>query len=187
MINPYCTGKTVYLRAPTQADAEGAWYQWFSDPETTSFLVDRFWPNTAAEQMNFVKSLESARDRLVLSVCLRNDQHIGVCSLSAINWVHRFADIAIVIGEKAHRIGPAAVETMALLLETAFLRLNLLNIKSVHMSSNPVTPLLEKTFGFVPCGRYEKIAFHQGKQVDLVMTKLSSEDWLARNQGKLSK
>ena len=46
MINPYEIGNKIYLRTPTKSDLSGNWYQWFSDPETTEFLIDRWWPNS---------------------------------------------------------------------------------------------------------------------------------------------
>ena len=121
MKNPYAIGTTIYLRAPTLEDVEGDWYQWFSDPEITEFLGDRYWPNTVESQMEFYESIKKSKERLVLSVCLiDNDEHIGVCNLSAINTLSRHADVAFVVGNKKHRNATVAVEIMALLLETAF-------------------------------------------------------------------
>jgi ribosomal-protein-alanine N-acetyltransferase len=183
MDNPYAIGRTVYLRAPKAADVGGRWYQWFSDPELTQYLGDRFWPNTAEAQAVFYESTRDSRERLVLAVCAsETDEHIGVCSLSSINWVHRHADIAFVIGEKAFRNGAVAVEVMSLLLDIAFNRLNLINLRSVHMSSNPHTPLLERMFGFRVRGRLEQFYFCRGEYADAVYSQLSRADWAERNR-----
>src|SRR5688572_12862249 len=106
MVNPYAIGRTVYLRAPAAGDVAGRWYQWFSDPDLTQFLSERWWPNTLEAQTAFYESSRVATDRLVLAVCdVNTDEHVGICSLSAISWLHRHADIAFVIGEKSHRNG----------------------------------------------------------------------------------
>jgi ribosomal-protein-alanine N-acetyltransferase len=182
MINPYAVGKTVYLRAPNRSDAGGRWHEWFSDPEVTEFLIDRWWPNTPDEQVRFFESIAIARDRLVLAICrVDNDEHIGVCNLSAINWVHRSADVALVIGEKSQRNGTVAVETMALLLAVAFNRLNLLNLRSSHIEGNRHTPGLERLFGFIEAGRFKKAAFRNGTYVDVVWSQLTRDAWAARN------
>lgn len=184
MRNPYAIGKAIYLRAPTADDVEGNWHQWFSDPEITQYLADRWWPNSVEDQTRFFDSLRNSRDRLVLSICDKEtDEHIGVSSLSAINWVHRYADIALVIGERKYRNGAVAIETLALLTDIAFNRLNLFNLKSIHVSTNPFTPLLEKIFGFTEVGRFRKMFHFRGDYVDAVVTQLDRSDWEARNRG----
>ena len=184
MKNPYAIGKTIYLRAPSADDIQGNWYQWFSDPEVTQYLGDRFWPNTKESQAVFFESIKSTKERLVLCICLtETDEHIGVCNLSAINWVHRHADIALVIGEKNYRNGAIAVETMSLLLDIAFNRLNFKNIKASHISTNPITPVLLKMFGFREAGKFIKLSFFRGEYVDSVFSQISREDWASRNKG----
>ena len=78
MYNAYIVGKHVYLRHPTEEDALGNWHEWFSDEQTTKYLVERFWPNSKEAQLEFFRSLED-RNRLVLSIVTKaNDRHIGV-------------------------------------------------------------------------------------------------------------
>lgn len=183
MKNPYAIGKTIYLRAPCATDLEGNWYQWFSDPEVTRYLGERWWPNTREAQTAFYESIKHSKERLVFCICLAaTDEHIGVCNLGSISWVHRYADIALVIGEKQHQNGANAIEAMSLLLSVAFNRLNLLNLRSVHMSSNPHSPLLEKMFGFKVVGRYEQFYFDRGTYVDAVHSQLNRAVWTERNK-----
>ena len=183
MKNPYAVGNTIYLRAPIREDVEGDWYQWFSDPQTTQFLVDRYWPNTVESQIEFYESTKKSKERLVLSVCLiDNDEHVGVCNLSFINWVHRHADVAFVVGNEKHGSGAIGVEIMTLLLEIAFHRLNLVNLRTSHMVTHPYTPLIEKMFGFKQVGRYKEFCLYKGEYVDMIFSQLSRKDWEARNE-----
>ena len=183
MINPYAIGKNIYLRAPTMEDAEGEWYQWFSDPETTKFLGDRYLPNTMNMQLDYLKYSQEAKDRIILSICtIEDDKHIGTCGFSAINWFHKYADISIVIGDKNHKQGPVTIEGMSLLLEIAFKRLGLVNLLSVHVASNPFTPLINKIFGFEEVGRIKKFALYEGEYLDSIISQLARENWLARNR-----
>jgi ribosomal-protein-alanine N-acetyltransferase len=182
MINPYAIGKTIYLRAPRKEDLDGRWHEWLSDPEITEFLADRYWPNSYDAQKDFFETIANSKERLVLSVCLiENDQKIGVCNLSSINWLHRFADIAFLIGEKKYQNGTITIELMSLMLQIAFQRLNLLNLKSVHLSVHPSTPIIEKIFGFKECGRLKKIYNYKGEYVDSVISQLSKVEWMERN------
>lgn len=182
MINPYSIGKKVYLRAPEEGDLAGDWYTWFSDYETTQFLPGRAWPNTKEQQAAFYESTKNARDRMVLCICANSgDEHIGICNLSAIDWVSRHADVALVIGNKQFRTGDIAVDVLAQLLEIAFMRLNLMNLRTTHIANNPFTPLLEKIFGFKEVGRFEDFCYSAGKYEDFVMSQLKREWWEQRN------
>ena len=185
MINPYAVGKSIYLRAPELDDVlNSSWYTWFSDPEVTKYLGDsRYWPNTKALQMQFYESSKDSKDRLVLLICDKDsDEIIGVCNLSDINWVHRHTFLALVVGEEKYRKGPVAIETLSLLLDTAFNRLNLKNVRAAYIATNPYTPILCKLFGFKEVGRFEKLLHYNGEYVDSVHLQLSRSDWRARNQ-----
>ena len=59
-----------------------------------------------------------------------------------------------------------------------------MNLKSIHLSNNPHTPLLEKLFGFKEIGKYEKLYNHKGKYIDCVLSQLSKEVWEKRNVGE---
>ena len=184
MINPYIAGKHVYLRHPTEEDALGKWYEWFSDEETTKYLNDQFWPNNVENQLNLYNSLvdERIRDyrhRLVLSIVTKKDDlHIGVVSLSRINWVHRYADSVIIIGDKSHKRMPYTVEAHELTHAVAFARLNLLNLKSYYAATNEGAIALQELFKYKKVGVYEKLLSVDGARVDLITGMLNKNDYL---------
>jgi len=181
MYNPYMIGKHVYLRHPTEEDALGKWHEWFSDEQITKHLVDRFWPNTKEAQLEFLKSLGD-RSRLALSVVTKEeDEHIGVVSLSSINWVHRYADVAIVVGEEEYCKGAYAIEAFSLILRVAFIRLNLRTIKSGYANSNEASGSIHRVFKFTKAGEYKNILCIDGHYDDLVLEMLDRKTWLRRN------
>lgn len=182
MYNPYKVGKQLYLRHPTEEDLQGSWYEWFSDEETTKFMGGDFWPNSREAQLKFYKSIIENRDRLALSIVDKsNDKHLGVISLSSINWVHRYADIALVIGEKEYRKGSIAAEAFALMLNVAFMRLNLLNVRSSYSFSNKNAETLHRLFKFKSVGVYENLLSIDGEFESVVVEILDRESWLKRN------
>ena len=183
MNNPYAIGSKVYLRAPTMEDAEGSWHEWFSDPEITKYLVDRYLPNSKQAQIEFFQSLSHSKDRIVFSICkVDNDEHIGVCGLSSINWFHGYADQTYVIGKTQPENAAIIIEVVKLLLDVSFNRLNLSNLKSVCVGSNPVTPLIDKMFGYKVVGKLSELVICEGKRDDLVIMQLTKADWIARNK-----
>jgi len=185
MYNPYMIGKHVYLRHPTEEDALGRWHEWFSDEETVKYLANRFWPNTKEAQLDFLKEVED-RNRLALSiVTIKDDKHIGIVSLSAINWVHRYADPAIVIGEKEYRKHVYTIDAYNMILKIAFIRLNLRIVRSCRGKSNKASEYLERLFNYTTVGEYPKLLYIDGQYEDEVVGMLDKESWLKRNMGNV--
>ena len=178
MTNIYSKGKRVYLRHPTREDALGSWHEWLSDEETTRWLNMRYWPNSVENQIKFFESLEKTTSRLVLSIVdIDSDKHIGICSLSHINWVHRYCDIAIIIGDHKFRNGRYTLEAMNLLIRVAFFRLNMRNIKSTYSLSNESSHLMHQLLKFREVGRVPSLYWDRGTYVDEVISVLSFSDW----------
>ena len=183
-------GKLIYLRHPTEEDALGRWHEWFSDEETTKYLagagLERVWPNTKERQLDFLKSLED-KNRLVLSiVTIEDDKFIGVVSLSSINWIHRYADPAIVIGEKEYHKGTYAIDALNLIHKVAFIRLNLKICKSSHAKSNEASRNLDRLFNYTIVGEYKNLLYIDGHYDDVVVGMLDRETWLKRNKQLLA-
>ena len=182
MKNPYIVGKSIYLRHPTLDDVEGVWHEWLSDPELTKYLSERYWPNSIESQREFFNSLQTSKNRLVLAVCdVKTDKHIGITSLNNINWVHGFAEIALIIGDKNYQSGLNAIETTSLLLKIAFTKLNLKNLLSKYISGHPITPLLLKRFGFREAGKLTNYLEIDNVMRDEVFNQLSRKEWLKKN------
>lgn len=182
MYNPYISGKTVYLRHPTIEDAEGSWHEWLSDENTTRWLSLRNFPNTLEKQKIFMEQAADDHNRLLLSIVdVATERHIGICNLSHINWVHRHCDVAIIMGDTDFRKGQHTLESMSLLLRTAFLRLNMRNVISTYVVANKSSEALNKVFGFREVGRMPDMFWDRGKYVDVVMTMLGFETWVTRN------
>jgi len=176
MKNIFIEGKNVYLRPASIEDAKGDWYKWLNDVEINKYLANQFWPNTKAKQIEFVKSSLNSKERAIFSVCLKkNHKHIGQCSLSYINWVHRFADIGVVIGDKKFRKGIYALEVYKLLLQIGFKRFNLENIKSA--ASNPVAIKFHQLIGFKLIGTYKNLFLVNGKKMSLKLFSINRKIW----------
>lgn len=180
MKNPYAISNSIYLRAPVKEDVDGRWHEWFSDYEVTKYLADRWWPNSVESQETFFSEINNSKNRLVLCICdKKTDDHIGVCNLSSINWVHRYADIAIIIGESKYKNGIYALEAYDLLINIAFKRLNLRNLRSYYASTQKGSEKINRTFGFKNIGAFKNCFFDGIKYVDINIDQLSykSKDW----------
>ncbi len=186
MRNAYMVGKQCYLRHPTQEDANGAWHEWLSDEETTRYLSARALPNSLENQNSFYQSIHDMQGRIVLSIVdIKSDKHIGVCSLSSINWVHRYADVAFIIGDKKFRLGTYIVETMSLLLRVAFHKLNLRMVKSDFVITNEASDMIHQLFRFEKTGQIDDIFWDRDRYVSTVQMVLRKDVW-QRRQSKIS-
>lgn len=182
MNNPYISGKQVYLRTPTEEDALGSWHAWFSDELITRYMIDRYWPNSQQAQLDFVKYATTDRSRMVLSVVtIDGDKHIGVVGISGINWVHRYGDVSIVIGDKAYQKGTYALEAFGLLLQVAFNRINLERVRGSYAAPNDASRLLQQIFRFSQAGAWKDLMSIDGKRCDVVLTCLTRSDWERHN------
>ena len=181
MKNNYSSGKECYLRTPELNDADSEWYQWFSNPDVTKFLVDQFWPNSVELQKSFIKSAQEDRNRLLLLICdIETDSIIGVAALNSINWVQRYADLSIVQPKSNITNGNQTYEAMTIMLEIAFNKLNLLNIKSYTVELNDKSLLLQKLLGFKQIGSFENLVNIGGIESNLVCLQLSKKEWEKR-------
>tara|TARA_B110000003_G_scaffold32686_2_gene30394 strand:+ start:4032 stop:4613 length:582 start_codon:yes stop_codon:yes gene_type:complete len=179
MKNPYSIGKNIYLRTPTKEDLNGEWHEWFSDPEITKYLADRWWPNSIEMQESFFSEINTSKTRLVLSIVdKKTDKHIGVGSLGSINWVHRHADLAVVIGDKKFRKGIYSIQAFHQLISIAFNKLNLRNLRSVYVSEHKSSKEMNAIFGFEPAGSLKKFFFNGEEYVDINIEQLSKTNKL---------
>ncbi|MFC1748544.1 GNAT family N-acetyltransferase [Pseudomonadota bacterium] len=129
-LDVFIKGELVNLCVPTpEFTRESDWYSWFNDTDVTRFLDQGIWPNTQAKQVEFLEN--SGDDRLIL-IIEYGGLYVGVVSLSNINFLKRWADIAIVIRKsrmkKYDNLIP--LEAMARITEHGFSTMNLNRISA---------------------------------------------------------
>jgi len=178
MKNAYAIGKLCYLRVPEESDLDSNWYEWFSDPVVTKYLTEHFWPNSKHEQLKFIRNLSDDKKRLVLLVCsMETDIPVGVVSLGQINLVHRYASFSFVVPPSSKSDARITFEASALILDAAFRRLNLLNIKTFTASENEASLKMQKMLGFEVIGEFKDIYFIDKKSNNEVCMQLRVENW----------
>jgi RimJ/RimL family protein N-acetyltransferase len=182
MKNPYAIGKRCYLRVPEEGDVDSNWYEWFSDPTVTKYLTDHFWPNTKEEQLRFVRRLVGDKNRLVLLVCsLDSVSPIGVVSLGQINFAHRYASFSFVVPPSLNGSAQITFEASKLLLDAAFFKMNLLNIRTFTASENMASIQMQKLLGFKVVGEFSEMYLIEGSPNNEICMQLKIEDWRTAN------
>ena len=110
----FIAGESIDLCVPSETAIADGWADWFNDPTVTRNLDQGVFPNTEADQRAFLASF-SSKERLALLITDPAGQKLwGTVSLSTIDWIHRSAQIAIVLPNTPRKAPLAALEALAL-------------------------------------------------------------------------
>lgn len=101
------------LLAPLRAqDASEAYLGWLNDPQVLRYRGPKAFPSTMEDLQRYLGSLP-ARGDLALAIRLREDgRHIGNITLNSILWVHRSAELSMMIGARdvwGRKLGQEAI------------------------------------------------------------------------------
>ncbi len=130
--------------------------KWVNDPEVAEFLTDIFlFPHTAAETERFLNSMldGSSPSRGFVIADRHTEAYLGQIDLVKIDWKNRVATLAIVIGAPENRGRGIGTEAIRLLLDFAFLRLNLHRIELEVRDYNTRALRFYRKCGFQEEGR----------------------------------
>ena len=121
-------GKHVRLKVLSPQDVEESdWAGWFNDEALCAFNQHHYFPNTLAHQQEILNTCASAT-RLQLGIVDRAapEKICGVVSLSAIDWVHRHAEIAGIQDARYTKSNSALfLESWSIMLRHGFEQLGL--------------------------------------------------------------
>lgn len=122
----FINGKHIYLREVRLTDVNESYYSWMNDREVTQYLESRFYPNSLDALRKYVEHKLNDRENVFMAIILnKSNRHIGNIKLGPINWIHRYADVALMIGEKDCWGKGYGTEAIRLIADYAFDKLNL--------------------------------------------------------------
>ena len=143
-------GKHVRLKVLSQQDiVESDWFGWFNDESMSVYNQHHYFPNTFEQQHDILESCVSPHKfQLGIVDRVNPDNICGVASLSAIDWVHRHAEIAGIQATKYTKMNPALfLETWSIMLRHGFEQFGLNKIYGGTFHPH-VTSALMRTFNF---------------------------------------
>jgi [ribosomal protein S5]-alanine N-acetyltransferase len=168
--NYFLTGQNIYLREVRISDVTESYYRWMNDPAITQFLESRFYPNSIDSLKEYVKSKQDDSTNVFLAIVIKeNHRHIGNIKLGAINWIHRFADVGIIIGEKDCWGKGYASEALTLVTKYAFDTLNLHKLTAGCYEMNQGSVKAFQKVGYYIEVIQKSQFYYQGAYVDAVV------------------
>lgn len=166
----FITGKHIYLREVRPSDVNDNYYRWMNDPEVVKYTESRYFAVSRESLEDYVKEKQKDTDNIFLAIVLKeNHQHIGNIKLGPINWIHRFADLGIIVGEKDYWGRGYAAEAIKLVTDFAFSTLNLHKLTAGCYNVNQAATKTFEKAGFVVEATRKKHYFFDGKYHDVFL------------------
>lgn len=166
----FLQGERLHLREVRPTDVTNRYYAWMNDPDVTRYLESRFFPNSRAMLQNYVNAKAGDQDNVFLAIVLnQGNRHIGNIKLGPINWIHRFADVGLLIGEKDCWGHGYATEAISLVMEYGRKGLNLHGLTAGCYAPNVGSLRAFLKAGFVQEGLRKNRYFCDGQYVDEVL------------------
>lgn len=164
-------GKYVRLKVLSAQDiVDSDWVGWFNNESMSSYNQHHYFPNTFEQQHDFLESCASP-DKLQLGIIDRTnpDNICGVISLSAIDLIHRHAEIACTLDTKMTKTNPALyLESNSIMLRHGFEQLGLNKIYGGTFHPN-VTGTLTHFFSFEIEGVQQRHIYKDGEYYDITL------------------
>lgn len=165
----FLVGERLYLREVRRCDVNETYYRWMNDPAVIGFLESRFLPNSMERLLEFVDEQRS-KGALFLAIWLTGeDKHIGNIKVGPIDWIHRRAEVGLLIGEKDCWGKGYAAEAIRLVAAHAFRGLNLRRLTAGCYADNLGSIRAFEKAGFAREGVRKAHFFHGGGYVDEVL------------------
>jgi ribosomal-protein-alanine N-acetyltransferase len=168
----------LYFRALTASDAEGNYLSWMNDSEVTQYLESRFQPHSAESLKAFIHANSDSSDLVFCAIVLKHDhRHIGNIKLGPIERVHQRADVGLIIGEKECWGKGYGTEAYKLMVEHAFLNLNLHKVTAGAYVANEASVKALQRAGFTEEGRRRAHCFLDGQYTDVLLFGVLKDDF----------
>jgi len=175
---PFLEGQHLYLRALTDADADGEYPAWLNDAEVCRSNSHHVFPYSREAALDYILEIRQSTASLTLAIVVREGhRHIGNIALQSIHLINRNAEFAVLIGDKAGWGKGYGLEAGRLICRHGFDALNLHRIYCGTFADNVGMIGLAHALGMKEEGRRREAAFKDGKYIDIVEFGLLGADF----------
>jgi len=168
MEKAFLIGKQIYLRGLEEQDLVNL-QKWLCDSDITKLLYQGVRPlNLDYMKQEFQKKISDNNEIVFAIITKSNNKHIGWAGIYEINWSSRNAEVRFFIGDKKYWGKGLATDTVSLLIDYTFNKLNLHRIYGGTNIENKGSVKVFKKLKFKQEGIISEGHFRNGKYYDLV-------------------
>jgi len=165
----FLEGDRLYLRSLSEGDADGPYTGWLNDAVVSQGTSHHVYPYSKQQAIEYIQRAASTQTALILAIVLKEgDRHIGNIALQQINWIHRSAEFAILLGDTEQWGRGCGLEAGHLLLRHGFMTLNLNRIGCATFETNVGMRKLAGALGMIEEGVRRQAAYKDGRYLDVV-------------------
>jgi RimJ/RimL family protein N-acetyltransferase len=160
---------------------------WRSEPDLVTAMGAAFQFVGPVDDRWYAHYQASRHDTVRLAIELRRDppllpdanglEHVGVVNLMGIHPINRSAELAVMIGEPSARGQGVGHVATWLMLNHAFMNLNLNRVWGQIVANNTLSLKLCQRLGFVTEGTQRQAVYLQGHYQDLITVSMLSQDF----------
>jgi len=163
----YLETRRCCLRALTAYDVNEAYVCWMNDPRVSQYLESRFTPHSLQDLKVYVEKTNADPNSRLFGIFEKEaGLYIGNVKISLINWLHRHAELGILIGHKAFWGKGYATEVLAQIVDYAGSCLNLRKLTAGIYANNIGSIKAFEKVGFEREGIIREQYFFKGGYVD---------------------
>ena len=168
-------GNKLYLSPINTGDYEQL-TEWLNDINVTIYLYMKDQIITLEKEKAYLEKISKEKHHFAL-INLENDKLIGDCGLLNVDYVHRSAELGIMIGDRAYWNQGYGSDAVNLMLDYGFSLLNLNSIYILTFSFNQRAIACYKKSGFKEVGRRREAHIIGQKKYDLIIMDILAEEF----------
>jgi RimJ/RimL family protein N-acetyltransferase len=177
-------GSKIILREMRQADLERM-HAWVNDEAVVKNLSFSVFPRTLEDTRKFLNSqLErSDRENVFFAIAKKTDAkslYLGTVGLKNIDYIHRKAEMSVVIGGTAEAGKGFGTEAVGLICTYGFEMLNLNKIYLKFIKFNEAASRVYQKIGFKAAGELQADIFYRGQYHDQVYMEFLAQDYFSQ-------
>lgn len=175
------TGKRVRLRALSETDLDQV-MSWVNDETVTKYLSQVNQVSSRSQEAEYLQRMMRGEEHArAFSMETISGEYLGLCSLHDIDFVHRHAELGIIIGRSDLQGKGYGTEAVRLLLRVAFDVLNLHKVYLRVVGSHHQAIRVYAKCGFREAVRFRRHCFIDGAWHDDLLMEAFQDDAAAEN------
>lgn len=174
----FIVGKKIYFRPIEIKDINLKYLKWINDEDISGHLETNRFPNSIKDLQEYYKSNKNSKNSVLFAICLKkNNQHIGNCALTNIDWINKRAQYGRLIGVQKKNLKGLGSEALKLLQEYAFNRINLNSIWTGVNEKNIASIKSNIKSGMNKVGSFPEAVFYKGKLVRMILFSITKKEF----------